>query len=420
MKKKMVASALLTFLLLANTAAFAQSPSWTRWRGPNGDGVSTETNWNPKALEGGAKVAWKADIGFGFSDVVIQEGRLYTMGLVKGKWTFHCLDAGSGKVIWQQSFDSVGEPDSTPCIDGDRVYGLGTDGVVVCLQSSDGKLLWRVSLEKDFDIPRQEYGWASSPVVEGKLLLLSAGFAGMALDKMTGELVWTSIPNKVEARTTRGSGYYSTPLVCDFDGKRCGLFYGQMSLSAVDLATGQRVWSFLHWNARPVADPIVSGTRVFLSKPKTSLIEMAPGAPRTLWTNSDLLAGTCTPVLVEGFVYGTQQDQSFGQLAWHEYEAAAVPVRCLELATGKLMWESAQKVQVSQVCAAAGKLILLEVGGKLHIVEASPVEYREISSADVLRGANRPRRFAVPPVLCGGRIYCRNYAGDLVCIDMSR
>jgi hypothetical protein len=54
----------------------------------------------------------------------------------------------------------------------------------------------------------------------------------------------------------------------------------------------------------------------------------------------------------------------------------------------------------------------------LHIVEASPAGYRELSSADVLGGANRPRQFAVPPVLCGGRIYCRNYAGDLVCIDV--
>jgi len=408
-------------LLLVCPAVFSQSPSWPRWRGPNGDGISTETGWNPKALEGGAKVAWKADIGFGYSDVVIQDGRLFTIGLVKSKWTFLCLDAGSGEEIWQQSFDSIMEPMSTPCVDGDRVYGLGKDGIVVCLQSSDGRLLWRRSIEKDFNIPRQFYGWASSPVVEGKLLLLSAGFAGLALDKATGELAWTSSPNKVEARTIPTYGHYATPVVCDFDGKRCGLFYGQMSLSAVDVATGQRVWSFFHFDMHPASDPIVSGTRIFLTSPKTSLMEMAPGAPRTVWTNSDLRTETCTPVLVEGFVYGSNLGSlSFGQLAWDEYEAAAIPVRCLELATGKLMWESAQKMHLSQACAAAGKLILLEVGGMLHIVEASPVEYREISSADVLGGAKRPRRFAVPPVLCGGRIYCRNYAGDLVCIDVSR
>ena len=414
---------IVLFTLVALAAPlFCESPSWPRWRGPNGDGISTEIGWNPKALGGGAKVAWKVDIGFGYSDVVIQYGRLYTMGLVKGKWTFHCLDAGSGEVIWQRVFDSVVEPESTPCIDGDRAYGLARDGTLVCLKASDGEPIWQKSLEKDFGIHWPMYGWATSPVVEGKLLLLSAGFAGLALDKMTGTLVWKSSPtNKPESMSTPGSGHYSTPVVCDFEGKRCGLFYGQMMLSAVDLATGQRVWSFFHFATHPIWDPIVSGTRIFLSGPKTSLMEMAPGSPKTVWTNSDLLTGPCTPVLVDGFVYGSNKGpHPFANLAWNEYEAAAVPVRCLELATGKVMWESAQKMQLCQICATAGLLILLEVGGVLHIIEASPAEYREIASADVLGGAKRPRRFAVPPVLCGGRIYCRNYAGDLVCIDVSK
>jgi outer membrane protein assembly factor BamB len=420
MKNRTRYLALLFALLVLCPAAFGQSPSWPRWRGPNGDGISTETGWNPKALEGGAKVAWKADIGFGYSDVVIEAGRLYTMGLVEGKWTFHCLDALSGKRIWQRSFDSVMEPMSTPCVDGDRVFGLGKDGTVVCLQTSDGKLLWRKSLKDDFGISDLYYGWASSPVVEGQLLLLSAGFAGLALDKKTGSLAWAS--TKVEGEYASGFGHYATPVVCDFDGKRCGLFYGQMMLSAVDLATGQRVWSFFHFAAHPISDPIVSGTRIFLSTaPKTMLMEMALGSPKTVWTNSDLLTAALTPVLVDGFVYCSNKGPfPFPNLAWDVYEEATVPVRCVELATGKVMWESARKMPLSQTCAAAGKLILLDVKGTLRIVEASPVEYREISSADVLGGAKRPRRFAVPPVLCGGKVYCRNYAGDLVCIDVSK
>ena len=101
MKKRTRCLALLFSLLVLCPAAFGQSPSWPRWRGPNGDGISAKPAGTPKALKGGAKVAWKVDIGFGYSDVVIEDGRLYTMGLVKGKWTFHCLDAASGKQIWQ-------------------------------------------------------------------------------------------------------------------------------------------------------------------------------------------------------------------------------------------------------------------------------------------------------------------------------
>jgi hypothetical protein len=69
---------------------------------------------------------------------------------------------------------------------------------------------------------------------------------------------------------------------------------------------------------------------------------------------------------------------------------------------------------------AGGKFILLEVTGMLHIAEASRTSYQELCSADVLKGANKPRIFAAPPVLCNGRVYCRNYAGDLICIDVSK
>jgi outer membrane protein assembly factor BamB len=419
MKKTVSFLACLFVLLLLCPAAGGESPSWPRWRGPNGDGVSSETGWNPKALEGGAKVAWKADVGFGYSDVVIEAGRLYTMGLVNAKWTFLCLDAGSGKFIWQQSFDSIMEPMSTPCVDGDRVYGLGKDGTIVCLRTSNGSLIWKKSLQDDFNISMLSYGWASSPVIEGKLLLLSAGFAGLALDKMTGELAWAS--KRMQGEYESGWGFYTTPVTCDIGGKRCALMYGYTSFSAVDVGTGQRLWTFPHYDQHPISDPIVSGNKVFLSRPQTCLLEMATDASKTIWTNSEFTTGSYTPVLVDGFVYGSNKGpRTFSNLAWDDYAAAAVPIRCLELATGKLMWESPQKMQFTSPCAAAGNLILLELGGVLHIVEASPAAYREISSADVLGGAKRPRRFAVPPVLCGGRIYCRNYAGDLVCIDVSK
>jgi hypothetical protein len=279
-------------------------------------------------------------------------------------------------------------------------------------------LIWKKSLRDDFGIPTPFYGWASSPVVEGQLLLFSAGFAGLALQKSTGSLAWKS--TQQEGEYEGGYGTYTTPVVCDFDGKRCGLFFGPTSLSAVDLATGKRVWTYRHNEQHPISDPIVSGTKVFLTRPSTILLEMTPGAPKTVWTNTELVSGPFTSVLVDGYVYGSNKGlQSFPDLAWNQYGAAAVPIRCVELATGVVKWDSAQKMQFTSACASAGKLIFLELGGILHIVDSSPTAYREISSADVLGGEKRPRRFAIPPVLCGGRIYCRNYAGDLVCVDVS-
>jgi hypothetical protein len=94
-----------------------------------------------------------------------------------------------------------------------------------------------------------------------------------------------------------------------------------------------------------------------------------------------------------------------------------MPVRCIQRATGKVMWES-EGMKSATITASDGKLILLEHTGTLRIAEASPEGYHEIASADVLKGEKRPRRFVTAPVLCGGLIYCRNFAGDLVCVDV--
>ncbi len=68
--------------------------------------------------------------------------------------------------------------------------------------------------------------------------------------------------------------------------------------------------------------------------------------------------------------------------------------------------------------ASYGKLIILKENGKLIVAEATPTEYREISSCEIPSEA-KIKQWWTPPVLYRGKIYCRNYAGELVCIDVS-
>jgi hypothetical protein len=83
------------------------------------------------------------------------------------------------------------------------------------------------------------------------------------------------------------------------------------------------------------------------------------------------------------------------------------------------MWE--KEMKMASVTAADGKLIILEENGTLRIAEANPQSYKEISSCDVLGGEKKLGGwFYTPPVLYKGKIYCRNYAGDLICIDVSK
>jgi hypothetical protein len=87
--------------------------------------------------------------------------------------------------------------------------------------------------------------------------------------------------------------------------------------------------------------------------------------------------------------------------------------------TGKLMWEKILGKEVISLTSAVGKLIILEDIGTLRIAEATPSSYKEISSCKVPSESNK-HRWWTPPVLCNGKIYCRNHSGDLVCIDVSK
>jgi outer membrane protein assembly factor BamB len=408
-------TAVLLLLSVLPALAFA-GPDWPRWRGANGGGISTEAGWNPRALEGGAKVLWKADVGAGYSDVVIQDGRLYTIGGIEDGTVFTCLDAASGRPVWQRRFDRYQEPQSTPVVDGDRVYGLFKDGTLVCLGTADGTVAWRKSLSGDLGAKAGVYGWASSPVVLGSLLVLNVNDSGVALDKRSGETVWASEPGMLEGRL---AGYYATPIRGTWAGKPCVILLGLRSLMAVEPSTGEILWRCLHFGIDPVADPIVSGSEVFFSHVEfAAVLDTAGESPVEVWKNDGLLSGTSGPVLVGGYLFGSHWNRQVKSNDWSALVKSDWPLRCVEWKTGRVMWEKPFR-QIS-LTAAGGRLILLENDGTLHVAEASPDGYRELSRADALAGERRPRRFAVPPVLCDGRLYCRNFAGEVVCIDMMK
>ena len=205
----------------------------------------------------------------------------------------------------------------------------------------------------------------------------------------------------------------------DFNGTRCALFFGPSTLNAVEVTTGKKMWSYAHTDTtHPVADPIVQGNMVFIQAVfSCTLLQTGGAVPKELWSNGEL--DTCMPaaVLVNEYLFGAHWPYSFtSRSSWSALAQDDWPLRCIDWKTGDVMWE--KKMKHASLTAADKKLLVLEIDGTLHIVEATPASYRELSSADVLKGAKKPRIFGSPPVLYGGKVYCRNFAGALLCIDM--
>ena len=412
-----VAGALLALLLFAcgPKKPTQDTFDWPGWRGPNGDGISQEADWNPEAMSSGAKILWRANIGRGHSNVAIVNNRLYTMGYIERVNHVLCLDADTGREIWRTSVGTgFYEPNSTPTVDNGSVYAIATEGELICLKAKNGKIRWQKDLTYDFDSLATYRGWSSSPRVEGDLLLINANTKALGLDKKTGDLIWS-----FEDQKPKGSwGSYASPVLYDNNGTRCVAFLGPGRLFTVELASGKELWSFTH-NERlhAIPDPIVSESKIFVSLHDTCYVLEPDGPkPRILWESQELISDIATAVLVDGFLYGTHwTDRYVTTNDWNTMRRFDWPLRCVDFETGAVAWE--QNMEYTAPIAADGKLILLGIKGTLRIAEASPSGYTEMSRGDV-SGGKKNVVFAVPPVLCNGKIYCRDFWGDLICVDM--
>jgi len=371
---------------------------WPAWRGPDRNGISPETGWNPNR----SKILWTRELGAGYSAVSTRNGKLYTMGRVSGaeKDQVYCLDAETGKELWSYAYDSPSAayegPRATPVCDGDTLYTFSRDGLLIAFEADTGAVRWKTDVLDRSGNQNIRWGLASSPVVEGNLILLNVGSAGVAVDKTDGKLVWKS----------RGMASYATPVVFDHQGRRLAAFFSGTGLQIAEVATGKTVSSF-NWETRHDvhgADPLLIGDTFFISSGYgrgSALLDFSSGRLVERWQNDLLRAHFSSSVYIDGCIYGVDgQTKSRGHL------------RCISAADGVERWS--ERIGFGSLMAADGKLIVLNEEGLLYFVEASADGYREISKTDTGLG----RLCWTAPVLSNGIIYCRNDKGTLVAIDV--
>ena len=407
-RRSVAAPVCAALLILAGPAA---ADDWRFFRGPNCNGVSTETGWTCQWPQAGPKVAWRADVGIGASSVVVAGDRVLTMGSRKqqNEELVWCLDARSGKTLWQYTYPSQfdarqfeGGPASTPTADGRFAYALGYLGHVHCLNLEDGRVEWRKHLVDDFGGRYSSWKYAGSPLVTEELVIFDTGADGnstVALDKTTGRKVW-------------GAGNdlagYSTPIPFEHAGGPGVLVFKARAMVAHDLATGRELWR-IDWRTNydcNASTPTVLGDKLFIStgygghRARGALFQLGEGEPRQIWMNQDLETKMNSAVVHESHVYCVSERAS-GQLM------------CFDLHDGAIAWFESSFAKYGTLMIADGKLIVLDEKGDLVIVDAAPAGYRELARAKVLDG-----RSWVMPVLANGHIYTKNNAGKIVCLDV--
>jgi outer membrane protein assembly factor BamB len=378
-------------------AAPLRAADWPQWRGPRRNGISTETGWLVRWPGGGPKRLWSARVGEGYSSVAVQGGRVYTMGNSGGTDTVFCFAADTGRVIWKQSYrcepGDYGGTRATPTVDGDRVYTLSREAHAYCFNAATGKVLWSKDLRRETGAEMPRYGFAGSPLVEGKLIIYNVGTAGCALDKASGRVAWRSQPS------TAG---YASPVPYSVGNQRGVAIFAASGLIGVDPASGRVQWQY-PWQTEfdvNAADPIFSGDTVFLSSNYNrgcTLLRLGRGRPAPVWENRNMRNHANSCVLVGSYLYGNDQGT----------------LKCLDLKTGAERWQSRGGLDKGGLIAAGGNLLVLTARGRLLLVKPDPAAYTELASAQVLRGTCWTH-----PVLANGMIYCRSHEGELVCLDV--
>jgi outer membrane protein assembly factor BamB len=290
-----------------------------------------------------------------------------------------------------------GGPNATPTVDGDTVYALGKHGDMVCLKKADGTVVWTKNLQKETGAKPIDWGYSGSPLIVDDLLIVNVGTAGMALNKTDGAIVWTT--------GTEPSGY-STPVLFTKDTVQCVALFGATAVYGVEVKTGKEIWQF-PWKTNykiNVADPIIYNDMVFISSgygKGCSLFKITDNKPEEVWENKEMKNHFSTCILWKDHIYGF--DGNAGK---------NVPLKCLEFVTGTEKW-SHDVAGMGSLIMADGKLIYLTQDGELVIAEATPEKYQELAKAQILTG-----KCWTVPVLAEGRIYARNAAGDLVCVNV--
>jgi len=374
---------------------------WPNYHGPDHNNLSRETGWFSHWPPEGPKRLWRASVGQGFASVSVANGRLYTLGVVDKQETLWCLNAATGERLWSHAYPYVFKPQYyeggssvTPTVDGTRVYSLGQAGELLCLDAASGKVIWEQNIAREHGLAIPTWGFAGAPLVRGNLLLLNAGTRGLALDKATGKLVWG---------TGQAAAGYSSLVPYLHQGRQAVALFAAREVVGLDLATGMALWSHpwkTDWDVN-AADPIVREGKVFISssyKAGCALVQFDPAPAREVWRNKDMQNHFNMSVLVGDHLYGVDG----------EAEKPAF-LKCLEWSTGTVRW-SQPGLGLGSLMAADGKLIILSEKGEVVIAEANPAAFKPLARFQALGG-----KCWTTPVLSHGRLYCRNSKGDLVC-----
>jgi outer membrane protein assembly factor BamB len=389
-------TAVAGFVLLAFMNGRGTAEEWPGLWGPARNGIvagSLQTS------RGDAEVLWRRPVAGGYSELVIVNGRVYTLELRDGFDYIAAVDAHTGREHWAVRIASTYQghggsddgPISTPAVEGTDLFALGPRGHLIAVDVSTGRERWRHDLVGEFAASPPTWGFAASPLVEGRLVIVPTGGAEsrglLAFDRASGALVWNAAVAKATA--------YSSAIMATIGGTRQVVTVASDRVFGVDPADGRVLWSA----AGPGGNIEVSnsalvlpGDRVLLSNWEESMMlgvsrDGAGFTVREIWRSNRLRNSNGPTVYRGGFLYGF----------------AGPILVCMNAETQEIAWR--ERTGAGSLIAVGDRLVLLgQDSGEMVIADMSPARFVLRQRVKVLPEG----RAVTGPSFDDGRMYVRN------------
>jgi len=330
MKKRILL--VVSFILMVILPVELYSQDWPQFRGPGRDskvtGFKAPSSW-PAELA----LQWKETVGTGDASPVLVGKKLYLHTRQGGDEVILCLDASTGKELWKASYPSATStgpstshpgPRSTPAVANGKIVTYGVTGILSCLDAATGKVVWRKENPTNA-VPTFFTGM--SPLIVDGVCIAHVGTKDngevLALDLNTGNEKW---------KWSGDGPAYASPSLMVIDGQKHIIVQTEKNLLALNFADGKLLWQVPAIPAQRFyncVSPYIDGNRIYFTGQGTGTkaIEVTKQgnnfSTRELWSTAEIGAKWNTPVLINGFLYGfTDQrriyslNASNGQTAW--------------------------------------------------------------------------------------------------------
>jgi outer membrane protein assembly factor BamB len=388
----------------ASAKAPAVAEDWQLWGGKNRDFIVNTTGLADSWPADGPKKIWSRALGDGYSSIAEEGGVLYTTFRRGPRDVITALDAASGKTIWEYEYENpfkndyseaVGPgPYAMPEVVGDRLITASGTGKIHSLDKKTGKPKWSHDLYTEFHASQLGFGYACHALPYKDTLIFQAGGDGdgvIAFRQSDGAVVWKAL---------QFSNSYSSPLLINVDGQPQVVVVASKTVFGFSPDNGALYWTHEHVTnyGLAISTPVwAPGNLLFVASAygtgaRTLHLSQAGGKTKVdqLWYDPHLELHIGTAIQHDGYVYISRGYNG------------PVLMTCVELKTGKIMWQQ-RGFAKAQLLWADGKLILADQDGTLALCRATPQKFEVLSKASVLQSIAW-----TPPTLVGTHLYLRD------------